>query len=219
MNFGKNIKSLREEFALTQAEFGKILGVSDRAVSSWENNIKIPRMGTIQKIADFFNIPKSLLIDSNDILLEKDVVKYMKQAFLSPELVNFEVIGSVKAGYDGRAVEEYTGEFVAIPKSMLSNIPPNEFFVLKVKGNSMYPKIIEGDIVLVRRTPTVDSESIAVIIYNGNESTVKKLRYTPGQDWFEMIPINPEYQTKRIENEDLKECRVLGKVVKLIRDL
>lgn len=56
------------------------------------------------------------------------------------------------------------------------------------------------------------------VLYNGDEATVKKVHYVYGEDWLELIPINPEYETKRIEKHDLENCRVLGKVVKLIRD-
>lgn len=83
----------------------------------------------------------------------------------------------------------------------------------------MYPKILDGDLVLVQRCSSVDSGSIAVIMYNGDEATVKKVKYVSGEDWFEMIPFNPEYQTKRIEGSEIKDCRVLGKVVKLIRNV
>ncbi len=63
MSIGKNIRKLREEHGLSQEEFGKIAGVSDKAVSTWENDTKIPRMGSIQKIADYFGIKKSDLIE------------------------------------------------------------------------------------------------------------------------------------------------------------
>ena len=64
---GDNIKKLREEHDMTQMELAKICGVSDKAVSTWEQNIKIPRMGTLQKMADYFGIPKSAIIEDKKI--------------------------------------------------------------------------------------------------------------------------------------------------------
>ena len=58
-----NLKHLRISHGMTQAEFAKIAGVSDKAVSTWENGLKMPRMGCIQKIADYFNIPTSQIIE------------------------------------------------------------------------------------------------------------------------------------------------------------
>lgn len=69
MSIGKNIKKLREINSLTQKELAKIAGVSDKAVSTWETGIKEPRMGAIQKIADYFGLQKSNIIEENGINL------------------------------------------------------------------------------------------------------------------------------------------------------
>lgn len=82
-----------------------------------------------------------------------------------------------------------------------------------------YPRILEGDTIFCLRTDSVDSGDIAVVIYDGEDATVKKVNYVPGEDWLELIPFNPEYPVKRIEGSDLELCRVQGKVVKLIRDV
>lgn len=63
MSIGENIKRLRERFGLTQAQLGDIAGVSDKAVSTWEKGANVPRMGAIQRMADYFGIPKSEIIE------------------------------------------------------------------------------------------------------------------------------------------------------------
>ena len=63
MSIGANIKRLREARNITQRELGEAVGVSDKAVSTWELEIKEPRMGTIQKLADFFGVSKSNIIE------------------------------------------------------------------------------------------------------------------------------------------------------------
>lgn len=63
MSIGNNIRRLRESHQLTQKELGAIAGVSDKAVSTWENGTKEPRMSAIQRLADYFGIPKSALLD------------------------------------------------------------------------------------------------------------------------------------------------------------
>jgi len=63
MTIAENIKRLREQHGLTQAEFGEIAGVSDKAVSTWENGTAEPRMGAIQKISEYFNITKGSIVD------------------------------------------------------------------------------------------------------------------------------------------------------------
>ena len=67
MTIGKNIKQLRSQYGMSQKELAQIAGVSDKAVSTWENETKEPRMGAIQKIADHFGIKKSNLIEDNGL--------------------------------------------------------------------------------------------------------------------------------------------------------
>jgi len=62
MDVGDGIRELRESAGLTQAELGKVAGVSPNAVSQWENKRAVPRMGAIQRIADYFGIPKSMIM-------------------------------------------------------------------------------------------------------------------------------------------------------------
>ncbi len=63
MSVADNIRRLRQKHGLTQKEFGEIAGVSDKAVSTWEKGIKDPRMGAVGKLADYFGIPKSAILD------------------------------------------------------------------------------------------------------------------------------------------------------------
>jgi len=101
-----------------------------------------------------------------------------------------------------------------IPIQGLNN--ESDYFILRVSGNSMYPKIEEGDKVMIRRQSNVDSGDIAAILFDNESATIKKVIY--GEDWLELVPINPDYMTKRIEGADLERCRVLGKVVQLIKE-
>lgn len=66
MAIGDNIKNLRLQHSLSQAELANVAGVSDKAVSSWEQNKSVPRMGPIQRMADFFGIQKSDIIEPSD---------------------------------------------------------------------------------------------------------------------------------------------------------
>lgn len=134
-------------------------------------------------------------------------------------VVTLQEIGTVAAGAGTLAVEYPTGRDVDIPVSMLVGRPQSDYFVLRVKGDSMYPRLIEGDSILCLRCGSVDSGDYAVVMYNGEEATVKQVIYTYGEDWLELRPVNPEYAPLKIENSDLENVRVLGKVVRLIRDM
>ena len=81
----------------------------------------------------------------------------------------------------------------------------------------MYPRLLSGDRVLVLRTNSVHSGATAVVVYNGNEATVKRVEYKQGEDWVDLIPANPEYPRKRIEGADLQLCHIVGEVKMLLR--
>ena len=86
MSIQKNIKALREKHNMSQQDFGKIAGVSDKAVSAWENGIRTPRMGAIEKIANHFGINKSEIIEdgyTNRIPLNREVIDNAIQRVIS----------------------------------------------------------------------------------------------------------------------------------------
>ena len=65
MDIGNKIRILRLQHKLTQQELSKIIGVSDKAISTWENGTKIPRMGAIEKLSAYFGVSKSFLIEDS----------------------------------------------------------------------------------------------------------------------------------------------------------
>lgn len=86
MSIQKNIKALREKHNMSQQDFGKIAGVSDKAVSAWENGTRTPRMGAIEKIANYFGINKSEIIEdgyTNRIPLNREVIDNAIQRVIS----------------------------------------------------------------------------------------------------------------------------------------
>lgn len=206
------IKELRKEKNLTQMKFCKILNIAQPTLSGYETGAFEPDNATMAKIADFFGV-------SIDYLLGREETKNPANVYDVNGLLSFEVLGVVRAGYNGSVNEIPTGEIIELPCSMISGEHKDDYFVLQVKGNSMYPRLLDGDKILCKRTNSVDSGSLAVILYDGEDATVKRVNYVVGEDWLELIPFNPEYEIKRIEGADLEICRILGKVVKLIRDL
>ena len=75
MSIGKNIQSLRLQHGLSQKELASIIGVTDKAVSAWEKGRITPRMGAIQKMADYFHIKKSDIIEPVAVTLKSDIIE------------------------------------------------------------------------------------------------------------------------------------------------
>ena len=215
--FGKRLRLLREEKGLTLEGLANAYnkrffgGLNKGTLSKYENNKQEPMISVVRNLAEYFNVTIDYLTGKSD---SKDF------GFCgSEECLNFPVIGEVAAGYGSFAEENATGDFEQIPLEWIKGHSKDDFFVLRVKGNSMYPEFKNGDHVLIKRCSSVDSGNVAVVIYDSEEATLKKVKYVQGEDWLDLVPINPEYETKHIENSDLEECRVLGEAVKIIRHL
>lgn len=204
MSIAKNIKDLRISHKLSQLEFGKIAGVSDKAVSTWESGKKIPRMGAIQRLADHFGISKSDIIEDISLKTESNIAAVLN----SGNIYNIPVFESVSAGFGAYASDEILDY---IPVVIKNPYDVDDTIAIKVKGDSMYPKIEDGDIIIVRKQSSVDSGDIAVLLLDNEEGLVKKVVY--GSDWIELHSINPEYKTKRFDGREVLRLSVVGLVI------
>ena len=208
--FAKNLNSIMEECDRTPSDIVNLLGVSKSTVSSWRNGEKMPRMDKIEALANYFGCLKSDLIEQ----------KSLRAPEVTEDTVIFPVIGEIAAGYDYPAYEDWSGDTVEIPKSYLHGRSRDDFFVLSIKGDSMYPQYMDGDKVLILKQSTMNrSGEIGAIIYDGDMATLKKIEYVDGEDWVKLIPSNPEYTPKTIRNEDLEQCHVLGIPRLLVREI
>lgn len=215
--FSNILRGLRCESDLTQQELAEKLGISFSSISMYERGQREPNFETLELIADYFNVDMNYLLGKSNIKNSYKIIE-SEDSDTDAELCRpYPIIGEVAAGYGSEAIEEETGDYERIPIEWLRGHNPDNFFVLRVKGDSMYPDFQDGDCVLVHRQTSVDSGTVAVMLYDSEIATLKKVRYKKNESWVELIPRNPEYQTKRIENWDLNECRVLGEVRRLIR--
>ena len=209
MNFATRLKSLRKEKNLTQQQLADLCFLEKSSVCRWEAGANFPNQNIQTRLADIFNVSVDYLLGRADI----------RNANLSPPaetIIDMPIVGSVRAGMDGNIVAEETGETRKIAASALHG-RPDEYFLLRVRGDSMYPEVLDGDCVLVRKVDSVESGSMAVVLYDGDYATVKWVKYVEGEDWVDLIPNNPQYAPVRIEGANLEQCRILGEVVDIMR--
>lgn len=208
-DIGAYIKQLRTERGMTQEEVGKIIGVQKAAVQKWENGtVKNLKRSTILKLADYFGVSPAGFVDEDDAEALKIADIYTDGFYKIPV---FESVSAGFGAYADSAVVDYVPLLVRNP----SEAPL--LMGLKVHGDSMYPKIEDGDIIVVRKQSSVDSGSVAVILVDGEEGLVKKVEY--GKDWIELISINPEYKSRRFEGEEVNRLRVVGLVKQIIKEI
>ena len=131
----------------------------------------------------------------------------ISQILPSDKIYKIPVFASVSAGF-GAYAEENVIDFLPIVIENPYDVP--DMLGIRVHGNSMYPKIEDGDVIVVRKQESVDSGDIAVIMIDGEEGVVKKVIY--GDDWIELHSINPEYMPRRFEGAEVERLRVVGLV-------
>lgn len=194
----KRIQQVLDKHDMTQSDLAKILDVSESTVGKWILMKSIPRMGIIQKLSDYFNVPKSYF-------LEESPPRHAKG-------VRIPVLGRVAAGIPIEAITD-VDDWEEIPESMAKT---GEYFALRITGNSMEPRMLDGDVVIVKRQSDVDNGDVAVVLVNGNDATVKQI--TKSETGLTLIGWNLAAYTPRTYNK--KECRelpvsILGKVVEI----
>lgn len=192
--FKDKLAELRKARGLTQQELAKYTELNRTRISNYELGIREPNLSIQLKLADFFNVTLDYLMDrennSNNII---------------------PVLGRVVAGIPLEAVEEII-DYEEIPQSMAKN---GKYFALQIKDNSMEPKFSEGDVVIVRKQEDVDNGDIAIVLVNGNEATVKKIKKFDGG--INLIPTNSEYEVITYTADEIEKLpvRIIGKVVEL----
>ena len=193
------IKELRLSKAIKQVDFAKMLGVSQATVSGWESEKYQPDRDTLIKMASYFDVSVDYLIGNSPVKKEKK------------KGVQIPVLGEVRAGYPMEAVENII-DYEEIDEDMAHR---GEFFALRIKGDSMEPRFVEGDVVIVRKQQTADSGDIVVALVNGDSATIKKLKRH--QNGITLVPSNSAYEPMYYSNEEIMELPVtiLGKVIEL----
>lgn len=212
MDIGKLINKRRIELDLTLEEVGNAVGVSKSTVKKWENGfISNMKRDKISKLAKILKLNPVSFITGEEITGDESNISAVLD---SNRIRMVPVFESASAGFGAYASNEVIDY---IPLYINSDYEANETLCIRVKGDSMYPKIEDGDIIQVHKQDSVDSGSIAVVLLDGEEGLVKKVVY--GDDWIELHSFNPEYQTKRFDGADVLRLRVVGLVKKIIKEV
>ena len=189
------IKDLRLKKGITQSELASLCGVHQTAVSQWEKGRTLPDKASLLKLSDIFGV-------SIDTLMKK---KTENNANTVP------VLGYVRAGCPAEAIENII-DYEELSPEMAAK---GEHFGLKIVGDSMSPRICQGDVVIVRKQNYIENGEIGVVLINNLDATVKKV--VKNGTGLTLIPFNPEYEPMLFTAEEIVTLPVtiIGKVVEL----
>lgn len=201
----ENISFLLDKNGKTQFDLADFMGVSQATISNWCKGVKLPRMDKIDKICDFFNVSRSRLMEDKESLKESS----------TSAAVRINVLGSVPAGIPLEAVEDIV-DWEEIPREWTKG--GKEFFGLRVKGDSMYPKYMEGDTIILRKADDCENGDECVVYVNGYDATFKKV--IKKQDHIILQPLNSKYEPMMFDYNDEKHpIKLAGIVVELRRKI
>ena len=187
--FAERLKEARKAKRYSQAEVSRMLGVTQQAVGKWETGRSTPDPQTVARLAEILDTPTDVLLGLRKESGAASAVG--RNAFSRYTESQIPVVGTVRAGYGALAFEEDYGKEYACVKD------PENYFFLVVKGDSMEPRISDGDLALVHGAD--------------GEGTLKK--YIQRGNSVILHPFNPAYEELVIKGEELDHLYIAGKVV------
>ena len=192
------VKKLTEEQGMSMSELARRVGTAKSAISRYFNGTREFPLNKVEEFA-------SALHTTPDFLLGMEYEPQPSQGLQIP------VLGTVAAGIPISAVEDIL-DYEEIPQSWKSQ---GEFFGLRIKGDSMEPRMESGDVVIVKQQSDANSGDTVIVLVNGDDATCKKLQKT--DNGIMLVSTNPKYPPMFYSNEEIstKPVVILGKVVEL----
>lgn len=222
MTLGEIIKKYRDEHDMSMGAFAEKSGISKAYISLLEKN-KHPKTGqpiapslsVIKQAAEGMNIDFDILFSKLDpdynISVKNENVASKEAAPSSAAPLRIPVLGRVAAGVPIDMVEDIV-DWEELPADMARH---GEYFGLVIHGDSMEPKMSEGDVIIVRQQADIESGQIGIITVNGDDATCKRImKYADG---IMLLSTNPKYPPMQYTSKEMKDLpiRILGKVVEL----
>lgn len=196
------IRSLCSARGITVRRFEEDNGFCNGYVRTIERQGSTPSAKRLGKIAEYFSVSK-------DFLLGLEESKTESVGVMIP------LLGRVAAGVPISAVENIIGQ----EEISRSTAITGEFFALRIKGDSMSPYIMDGDIVVVRQQNDADSGDVVIALVNGHDGACKKLRKM--ETGIALVSVNPAYDPLIFDHREIDSIPVyiMGKVIEIRRTI
>ena len=202
-NIGENIKSLRKKANLTQNELSKKVNKSESTIRMWELGYSEPDIDTLQILSSIFETPIDYITGN----AKSNTFNYSTlPGYIPYKTQKIPFIGNIACGKPIFAEEDFNGYIDAIEGIQAD-------FCLQAKGDSMInARILDGDIVFIKKQETVYNGEIAVVIIE-DEATLKRVYYYPDKNTLILKPENSNYEDMIYTGEELNSITILGKAV------
>lgn len=199
MSIGKRLRMLREDLGLKQESLADLLNVNRASISLYESNKRKPSQKILMKYSEIFDVSTDYILGNSRNLKKGE------------DYATINVYGSIPAGIPIEAIEDITDTEDISFKDFDKN---KTYIGLKVEGDSMYPKYLDGDTIILELTPDCESGTDAAVYVNGYEATLKTVIKNENGT-ITLMPINTSYPPKTYGKDD-EPIKILG-IVKEIR--
>ena len=200
------LRELRKEKGYSQQSLGIHLGVSRSTVAMWESGATRHSNDLIVEIANLFGVTTDYLLGRSRKTLPEDgeAIKPDGDGWIP-------VIGEVRGGTPINAIE-FIEDWEQLDPSQIGS---DRYVGLRVVGDSMEPRIKDGDIAIINTSVEVRSGDVAVVLVNGDTATIKKISFQDGG--LLLIPFNNAYTPKFYGKNDIENLpvRIFGRVVEV----
>lgn len=193
------LNKLKDEQELSISELARRVGMAKSAVSRYFNKTRQFPLNRAHDFAAALNTTTEYILGIDDAKSKSKKTKG----------VTIPVLGEVAAGIPIEAIEDII-DYEEISEDMAHT---GDFFGLRIKGDSMSPRISEGDVVIVRQQNDAESGDIVIVLVDGESATCKRLmKY---KDGISLISFNPMYNPMTFSNDEIesKPIKIIGKVV------
>ena len=199
--FATRFTELIKNSSIEIHDLANMLGIKSKStIYRYMNAEMAPKITTVKYASEIFNVNPVWLM-GYDVPMERNV---LKSTTYEENKQAYPLLGTVKAGYNYLANENIIG-WVSIDKKLSD---PENYFALKVVGDSMQPILYEDDIVIVHRQNDVESGQTAIIIIDNEEATVKQI--IKHDDYIELKAFNSYYPPKKLNKNS--KFNIIGKV-------
>ena len=200
------LRETRKAKRMTMKAVGDAIGCTESTISNYETGKRQPDQETLVKLAELFQVSVDYLIGRNT----------RNQPTRTTPSIRVPVLGSIPAGIPMEAIEDII-DYEEVPADWGRG--GQEYFALKIRGNSMKPVYLNGDVLIFRRQDTCDSGQDCAVMVNGDDATFKRVRRT--SDGITLQPLNPDFEPRHYTNKEIEELpvRVLGVVVEIRRKI
>lgn len=213
-NIADRIREARQRKEFDQAKLSAKIDVATRTLQRWEKGEQVPDSNYLMRIAKTTGVAPHWLLTGNgprfpQTYPDQKVLPLPTSRYKKVKLINLPLLSSVPGGAPSLIFHpDYVEKYITV-----DDVNDDSAFALEVKGNSMAPKIEDGDIIVV--SPKIDSRSGDICVVRVNdEDTVKRVKVD--EQFVHLIPLNPEFEPMVVKKRDVG---FMWRVVKVIKSL